>query len=50
MLAETCITLTQPVFLDSKEGMDEIVAAVEKVRAGAAQLLRTSQTSSTQAF
>ncbi len=47
---ETCITLTQPVFLDSKEGMNDIVAAIEKVKAEAAQLLRTSQASSTQAF
>jgi dTDP-4-amino-4,6-dideoxygalactose transaminase len=47
---ETCITLTQPVFLDSKEGMNEIVAAIEKVRAEAGKLLRTSQTSSAQAF
>src|SRR5262249_32949258 len=47
---ETCMTLTQPVFLDSKEGMDDIVAAIEKVRANSAELLTTSQTSSVQAF
>ena len=44
------MTLTQPVFLDSKEGMDEIVTAIEKVKDQAGKLLGTSQADSTQAF
>ncbi len=47
---ETCLTLTQPVLLDSKEGMNDIVTAIEKVKAQAGRLLKTSQANSTQAF
>jgi hypothetical protein len=44
------MTLTQPVFLDSKEGMNEIVTAIEKVKDHAGKLLRTPQVDSTRAF
>jgi len=47
---ETCMTLTQPVFLDNKEGMNEIVDAIEKVKIESERLLKTPQASSKQAF
>jgi dTDP-4-amino-4,6-dideoxygalactose transaminase len=37
---ETCLTLTHPVLLDDKKGVDDIVAAIEKVRQQAAELHR----------
>jgi L-glutamine:scyllo-inosose aminotransferase/L-glutamine:2-deoxy-scyllo-inosose/3-amino-2,3-dideoxy-scyllo-inosose aminotransferase len=50
-LARTsCATLTQPVFLADKDGMDDVVTAIRKVRTQAVQLLATPQGASSDAF
>jgi L-glutamine:scyllo-inosose aminotransferase/L-glutamine:2-deoxy-scyllo-inosose/3-amino-2,3-dideoxy-scyllo-inosose aminotransferase len=46
----TCATLTQPVFLDHEDGIEDIVTALDKVRRHADKLLQTPQGASDQAF
>lgn len=46
----TCATLTQPVLLDQKDGIEDIVTALDKVRRHADKLLQAPQGASDQAF
>lgn len=46
----TCATLTQPVFLDQADGIEDIVTALDKVRRHADKLLQAPQGPSDQAF
>jgi dTDP-4-amino-4,6-dideoxygalactose transaminase len=46
----TCVTITHPVLLAGKDGVDDVVAAVHKVRRQAPELRRFPQEPSTVAF
>lgn len=46
----TCATITHPVLLDSEAGMDQIAAAIVKVRDQAGELLSLGQAPSARAF